>query len=388
MALRLASLRPLAAVAVAAWTQPEAPGFPGRKGLVPAEVKSRYSYLACKGLKRPDQAQVIDLKFDRLIKLVNDVPGKNEDIRSALQIAKQDFEKPIMIMFVGAFSAGKSALINSILNKKVCATGIRPTTSEIQEFQWDGMLLVDSAGLDAMNKPEHKEKALEAARRSNVAVVVLNARQPLRESEKPILREVLQANSKVVVAINYWNHVQKKEEREECMKCVEEILADLMPGKRPPLFYVDASSSGDKGVKQLRKHLQSDDLQDGSQKVISATTAMLQGAKRIVQLHQDRHEALQKELEETNRTLQSINKSIEEKEDLLKSKNPRGGFWASVAKGAAAGSAVDFASGGLSCGIGTIGGALAGACLARPEEDPEVSRIKKKIKDLEEQKRP
>ena len=346
-----------------------------------------------------EPAGVVDAKFSKLISCLDVLPESKEvqTMYSALHTAKQDFERPTMIMFVGAYSAGKSALINSLLKEEVCKTGIRPTTSDLDFHQWDGMLLVDSAGLDAMNKPEQKEKALEAARRSNVAVVVVNARQPLRESEGDILRELLEANSKVVVAINYWNHVQKEEERKDCKKYVEEMLTDLMPGKRPPLFCVDASSSGDKGVKQLRKHLQSDDLQGGSQKVISATTAMLQGAKRMLQLHQNCYEALQKELEDITQTLLSMNRSIEmEDEHLKKLETKRGhsGLWRSVAKGAFVGFLVDAATRFRSRGAGIIAGALVSAMTGRPsaeareELEKDISGAMQKIRHLEGERLP
>ena len=118
-------------------------------------------------------------------------------IEKALMTAREDFQREPMIdhargciqrrqVYVDQQSSGPQSLCNWYR-----AHYLRPRVSS-----WEGNLLVDSAGLDAMNQPTHKEKALEAARRSNMAVVMLNARQPLRDSEGPILRELVEAKSR------------------------------------------------------------------------------------------------------------------------------------------------------------------------------------------------
>ena len=384
-------LRPLAGVALAASMQPrETPDPVGRKPKLPA-LSIRLA--ACEPQRRPNQGPAIDFidsKFDGVIQFVDQLPQSKDaqTIRSALQTAREDFRQPTMIMLVGAFSAGKSTLINSLLKKDVCATGITPTTSKLHFHQWEGRLLVDSAGLDAMNEPEHRQQALEAARRSNVAVVVLNARQPLRESEGDILRELIKANSAVVVAINYWNHVEKEKDRKECLKFVEEKLEEWMPDKRPLLIPMNAQDSGGEGVKKLRQELQSADRQGGFQKVASAKAAMLQGAKEMRRLLQDFRGGLEKQKSDKDETLHGQQKTAEAEDQHVKQletmNNLGGSLWESAKSGAATGAMVDVFTGGMLLGIPTVLGAIGGmidggfgpSAEARKEHSEAISNAK------------
>ena len=53
-------------------------------------------------------------------------------IQSELEVAKADYCRGPMVMFVGAFSAGKSTFINTILGQKDhCKVGVRPTTTDL-----------------------------------------------------------------------------------------------------------------------------------------------------------------------------------------------------------------------------------------------------------------
>ena len=205
-----------------------------------------------------------------------------QKVCEVLKTAREDFDKKPMIMFVGAFSAGKSTLINNLLGEKRCATGIRPTTNDLHFHDWHRHLLVDSTGLDNWNQPEHKQKALEAARRSNRAVLVINARQPIGEREIPILKQLAESQSKITVAINYWNHLETEEERSECMTYVQGCLEEIMPGLSVEVFPINAKSGSDPGVQQLSHFLRSTD--DSGQKGVSASAAMRIAAQQMLDM--------------------------------------------------------------------------------------------------------
>lgn len=127
-------------------------------------------------------------------------------VQARIRHAKEDYYSDFLVMVIGAFSAGKSTLINSLVKQKVCKVGIQPTTDDISILKFPnvpGVLLMDSPGVDALGQEGHTKKALEAAQRANMAIVVLNVRQLLRESERPLLRELLLSKSHVLVALNY-----------------------------------------------------------------------------------------------------------------------------------------------------------------------------------------
>ena len=119
------------------------------------------------------------LKYCREYKNKYQEGQRFDDISEGLQ-AETDYKKPVMVIFLGATSAGKSTLINTLIGETRCPVGIKPTTQKLQEILWGSILLVDSPGLDAMKQDEQK-KAMDAAHRADLAVVMTSANQPLRE---------------------------------------------------------------------------------------------------------------------------------------------------------------------------------------------------------------
>ena len=164
-----------------------------------------------------------------------------EKIFAGLEVAEKDYNEKLMVMFVGAFSAGKSTLINSILGEERCDTGPDPTTKGLDFIDWHGVSLVDTPGLDAMHQKEDQQTALEAARRANVAVVVTNANQALRKSELPLLKELLRQQASIVVAVNYWNLMTSEEKKEKSKKYVENMTQQLLPDEDglPEMIYMN-----------------------------------------------------------------------------------------------------------------------------------------------------
>eukprot|EP00438_Fugacium_kawagutii_P029657 Skav231647 [mRNA] locus=scaffold4482:41667:42680:- [translate_table: standard] len=292
-----------------------------------------------------------------------------------------------MVMFVGAFSAGKSELINSLMREKVCATGIKPTTSDLHELPWGEYLLVDSAGLDAMLRPEHRKKALEAARRSNVAVVVVNARQPLRDSESELLQEIVKANSEVVMVLNFWNHLAE-DEKKECLEYVAWMTAKLIPDKRPPIIPLNAKSRDDVGVQQLCQHLESDVKRPAnSQKAVSAKAAMSRSGNKLLSLMDDSHRDLEERASSMHMRLEALEQSWEKSNNQVKEvQQSLPGAWVYscyLASGILLG-ALACATGGLSCSsLGGVAGAFGGSVLHLPQhfQNERTQRIISKIQD-------
>ena len=270
---------------------------------------------------------------------------KMQEICENLVTAKKDFDKEPMIMIVGAFSSGKSTLMNNLLGEEKCETGILPTTKDLQEEKWQGRLLVDSCGLDAWNQPENEKKAMEAARRSNRAVLVLHARQPLRASEVPILKELVRAKSEITVAINYWNHVETEEDRSkvkhfvrdclreympdrhvepvvteedrsECRENVHGCLKENMPDNSVKVFPINAKSRNDPGVQKLSRFLRSTD--DGAQKLVSAEAAVQNAVQQMLEMCNMFEAKEEKEHEKKMQMLLSEIESLEKERDPKK----------------------------------------------------------------------
>ena len=277
-----------------------------------------------------------------------------------------------MIMFVGAFSAGKSTLINSLLGEDKCATGIRPTKMNgLEEYPWNGCLLVDSTGLDAWNKPEYKQKAFEAARRSNRAVLVINARQPLKDQEAAILKQLLESQSEITVAINYWNHVETEKDRSEVKTWVHGCLKQIMRGYPVEVIPVNAKSGNDPGVQKLSQHLS---LAGGyDQKLVSADAAIRNAAQQMLNQCEEYEEkevqTCEKKLADLKLNIAILEKEVkhldalqrrDEKDLKMKKQELRQLHEQRWSKGQIWGFVLSIVGGAAGARLGGIGGAVAG----------------------------
>ena len=62
--------------------------------------------------------------------------GTPKESLNALQQAILQLDELFLLVFVGEFNAGKSALINAMLGEKVLQEGVTPTTSRVTLLKW------------------------------------------------------------------------------------------------------------------------------------------------------------------------------------------------------------------------------------------------------------
>ena len=131
----------------------------------------------------------------------------------------------VRVAVVGRPNVGKSTLINRILGEERLVAFDQPGTtrdSVAVPFERDGRsyTLVDTAGLRRRGKVfEAVEKfsvvkTLQAIERSQVVILVLDARQGVAEQDAALLGLVLDAGRAVVVAINKWDGLSDAERDE------------------------------------------------------------------------------------------------------------------------------------------------------------------------------
>ncbi|MBR1976763.1 ribosome biogenesis GTPase Der [bacterium] len=130
-----------------------------------------------------------------------------------------DDSEKIKVAIVGKPNAGKSSILNSILNEnRAIVSDISGTTrdsinSEItykdQEF-----VLIDTAGIRKKSKVSYGieafavDRALRSIREADVAVVVIDAVENISDQDKKIMQTVEEAGVGVVVAFNKWDLIQ------------------------------------------------------------------------------------------------------------------------------------------------------------------------------------
>ncbi|MBQ3101810.1 ribosome biogenesis GTPase Der [bacterium] len=144
-----------------------------------------------------------------------------------LDLITEDIEKKsnyddsskIKVAIVGKPNAGKSSILNSILNEnRAIVSDVSGTTrdsinSEItykdQEF-----ILIDTAGIRKKSKVSYGieafavDRALRSIREADVAVIVIDAVENISDQDKKIMQTVEEAGVGVIVAFNKWDLIQ------------------------------------------------------------------------------------------------------------------------------------------------------------------------------------
>ncbi len=126
---------------------------------------------------------------------------------------------PVRIAVVGRPNTGKSSLVNRLLGAERLLTGPTPgLTRDAVEVPWcwrgRDFVLVDTAGLRKRARIDDRlekisaGRALEAVRRAEVAILVLDARMPLEKQDAAIARYVTARGRPLVVALNKWDLVE------------------------------------------------------------------------------------------------------------------------------------------------------------------------------------
>lgn len=147
--------------------------------------------------------------------------------------------KPIRVTFLGRPNVGKSSLVNAILaDERMIVSDIPGTTREAVDIDLlrDGRAyrLIDTAGVRRRARTkEYVEKigvlsSLEAIRRADVVVMVVDAAGEVAEQDARLAGYIHTAGRAAVVAMNKWDLLGGKKRREQDAQTrVSERLAFL-----------------------------------------------------------------------------------------------------------------------------------------------------------------
>lgn len=137
--------------------------------------------------------------------------------------------KELRLVLLGKSNVGKSSILNRLLGaERVIVSPTPHTTRDPQDtvFKYKGehFRIVDTAGLQRhVPRSSHGEaendermqlismqRALDALKRADIAVVVLDATQALTAHDRRILQFALEANVSMMLVFNKWDLVQEK----------------------------------------------------------------------------------------------------------------------------------------------------------------------------------
>ncbi len=223
--------------------------------------------------------------------------GAPEEARRALASSVAQLDEPFLLVVVGEFNAGKSALINSLLGQRVLDEGITPTTERIGLLRhgeavqrevteggerWTApaevlrdLVIVDTPGTNAVLR-EHEALTRDFLPRADLVLFVTSTDRPFTESERAFLEAIRDWGKKVVLVLNKADLLERPEDGDTLMSYVKD-QAERTLGFSPEVFLVSARSA-------LRGRLSGDTaLVDGSGLLAfeARVTATLDEAERF-----------------------------------------------------------------------------------------------------------
>jgi GTP-binding protein len=152
------------------------------------------------------------------------------------------------VAIVGRRNAGKSTLVNALAGQpRVIASEIAGTTRDSVdvriEIKGRTLVAIDTAGVrkrkswaDQIERYSH-ERSIEAIRRCDVAVLLLESTSPTSQVEKALATEILDRYKPVVIAVNKWDLVERKLSPEDYLAHFEQELPAL---SYAPLVFISA----------------------------------------------------------------------------------------------------------------------------------------------------
>jgi small GTP-binding protein len=196
---------------------------------------------------------------DLRVRLVNYDASKTDIDTLGQSIAQLD--DLFLLVIVGEFNAGKSAVINALLGEKLLQEGVTPTTSQINILRYGEqteekvveenhkvMLLpvellsevsiVDTPGTNAIMR-HHEELTRHFVPRADLVIFITSIDRPFTESERVFMRQISEWGKKVVIVVNKIDLLQDEDELQQVIAFVGENARALL-GVTPEIFTVSA----------------------------------------------------------------------------------------------------------------------------------------------------
>ena len=128
---------------------------------------------------------------------------------------------PIKIAIVGRPNAGKSSIVNSLLNvERVIVSDISGTTRDSIDskicYNNKNFVIVDTAGIRKKAKVDYGvekfavDRAIRSIRDCDVALLVIDAVQGISDQDKKISSIITEAGKGLIIAINKWDLIEDK----------------------------------------------------------------------------------------------------------------------------------------------------------------------------------
>jgi len=160
-------------------------------------------------------------------------------------------EKGIKFSIIGRPNVGKSSLTNALLNEeRVVVSDVAGTTRDAIDtpfrYNNEDFVVIDTAGMRKKGKiyenVEHYSllRALKAIDRSDVCVLVIDAKEGIIEHDKHIAGYALESGKPVIITVNKWDVVENKDE--EMKKFTQDIRNNFQFLSYAPIVFLSAKT--------------------------------------------------------------------------------------------------------------------------------------------------
>ena len=187
--------------------------------------------------------------------------GATDADRESMEASIRQLDELFLLVVVGEFNAGKSAVINALVGSTVLEEGVTPTTAYLHVLRYgdtvtsatapDGLRVVtapvpllrdlhvvDTPGTNAIMR-EHERLTAEFVPRADLVLFITSADRPFTETERTFLETIRDWGKKIVIVINKVDIFSTDAEVQQVIRFVRESAARLL-GITPEIFPVSA----------------------------------------------------------------------------------------------------------------------------------------------------
>ncbi len=175
-----------------------------------------------------------------------------------LELVTKDFEitedekddGKIRIAIVGRPNAGKSSIVNALLNtQRVIVSDVSGTTRDSIDsyitYNDNEFVIVDTAGIRKKSKVDYGvekfavDRAIRSIRECDVAVLVIDAKEGISDQDKKISSIITESGKGIIVAINKWDLIEEKKAN-TINKFEQELAKDIPFLSYAPKIFISA----------------------------------------------------------------------------------------------------------------------------------------------------
>ena len=163
-----------------------------------------------------------------------------EYITSKMPESEEVMDSTLKFAIIGRPNVGKSSLINALLNEDRVIVGneagtTRDAIDTVFNYNNEEFTVIDTAGMRKKGKIyENIEKysiirSLKAIERSDVCVIVIDAKEGIIEHDKHIVSYAVDAGKGIVICVNKWDTVENQNEAIKKWKLLIENEFQFVP---------------------------------------------------------------------------------------------------------------------------------------------------------------